>query len=251
MSGHSKWANIKHKKDAVDRKRGKVFARYTKEIITAVKRGGGDPNANPTLRNVLATARAVNMPNANIERAIKKALGEDDGVVYDEITYEGYAPGGVAILVECLTDNRNRTASEIRMLFDRGNGALAGAGTVTWMFKRKSHFVVSGANANEEKLLELLLDAGVDNIEVADGVAEIWGMPDSFEELSSALQKANIPFDDAGIVQIPDNYIEIKDAAVAKQLLSLAEKLEDHDDAKAVYANFDISQEILGSLQQN
>lgn len=248
MSGHSKWANIKHKKDAADRKKGKIFSRFTKEIFNAVKKGGPDPDSNPALRNVLSAARAVNMPNANIERAIKKATGEDGANAYEEIVYEGYAPGGVAVLVECLTDNKNRTAGEIRMLFDRGNGNLAGAGTVTWMFKRKSHFTVTGEHANEEKLIELLLDAGVDNVEVEDGVAHIYGAPEAFDALSAELQKAKIPVEEAGIIQVPDNYVEVKDPGIAKQVLSLIEKLDDHDDVKAVYSNLDIPAEIANSL---
>ncbi len=250
MSGHSKWANIKHKKDATDRKKGKIFSRATKEIIAAVKRGGGDPSANANLRNALASARAVNMPNANIDRAIKKALGEEGSVNYDEIIYEGYAPGGVAILVQSLTDSRNRTASEVRMIFDRGNGSLAGGGTVLWMFKRKAHFIVTGEHANEEKLMELLIDAGLDNVEIDNGIAEIWGEPDKFESLSNALQAAGIPPEEANIIQTPDNLVEVKDPAVAKQVLSLIEKLEELDDTQAVYSNFDASPEILESIHQ-
>ncbi len=245
MSGHSKWANIKHKKDAADKKKGKVFSRYTKEIINAVKRGGGDPNSNSALRNVLSAARTVNMPNTNIERAIKKALGDDGSTIYEEITYEGYATGGIAVLAECLTDNKNRTAGEIRMLFDRGNGNLAGAGTVTWMFKRKAHFLVGGEAANEEKLIELLLDAGLDNVEIEDGVAHVYGAPDSFDSISSALQKAGISVEDASIIQIPDNTIEVKESSVARQLMSLIEKLEDNDDVKAVYSNADFADGVL------
>ena len=165
MSGHSKWANIKHKKDATDKKRGKIFSRLAKEIMVAAKMGGGDANANPRLRSALTAARAANMPNTNIDRAIKKGLGELGDVTFEEILYEGYAPGGVALLIECLTDNRNRSISEVRTTLDRSNGNLAAAGAVGWMFKRLSHFVISGDNADEDKLMDIVLDAGADDID--------------------------------------------------------------------------------------
>ncbi len=250
MSGHSKWANIKHKKDAADRKKGKIFSRITKEIIAAAKQGGGDPDANPRLRNVLLSARSVNMPNANIDRAIKKATGELGSVVFEEICYEAYAPGGTAILVDCLTDNRNRTAGEIRMLLDRGGGKLAGTpGTVLRMFHRKSHFVVTGPDADENKLFELVVDAGAENIEVENGVAEIYGPPESFQPISDALHKAGIKTEEATIVKVPENYISISDPAVARQVINLVEKLEDQDDVQAVHSNFDVAPDILAQVQ--
>jgi YebC/PmpR family DNA-binding regulatory protein len=194
-------------------------------------------------------ARAVNMPNSNIERAIKKAAGGQDSVNYEELNYEGYGAGGVAVLVECLTDNRNRTAGEIRSIFDKSSGNLAGAGAVSWMFKKKSHFTVTGENADEEKLLEIVIDPGAENIEAEDGAAEIYGPPEAFEAISKALENAGIKAEESGIIQVPDNYTDIKDISVARQVLSLVEKLEESDDVQAVYANFNIPPEILEQIQ--
>lgn len=250
MSGHSKWANIKHKKGAADAQKGKLFSKLGKEIMVSAKRGGSDPDTNPRLRTALIAARAANMPKANVERAIKKGVGELDGVTYEEIIYEGYGPGGVAILVECLTDNRNRTAGEIRMLFDRSNGRLAGSGSVTWMFHRKAHFVISGDNADEKKLFELVVESGAEDIEVEDNVAEIWGSPEAFVGIAKALENANIPTEKSGIVQRPEKLVEIKDISIARQALSLVEKLEDNDDVQAVHTNFDIAPDILGQLAE-
>lgn len=246
MSGHSKWANIKNKKAATDQKKGKLFSRATRELIISVKSGGADPSTNIRLRQALIAARAVNMPNVNIDRAIKKASGEGaDGNALVEIVYEGYAPGGVALLVECLTDNRNRTAGEVRLLFDRNNGNLASSGAVTWMFHRKTHFVVKGENATEDKLMEVVLDAGAEDIEAGDGVAEIWGPPDCFEEISKALEKAGYTLEEAGLAQKPENFTKVSDPNIARQVLRLVDQLEDHDDVQSVYHNADIPDEVL------
>jgi YebC/PmpR family DNA-binding regulatory protein len=245
MSGHSKWANIKHKKANADKQRAKIFTRLAKEIMVAAKHGGGDVDSNPRLRHAVAAAKNVNMPNANIDRAIKKATGERDSVIFEDITYEGYGAGGVAILIECLTDNRNRTAGEIRSIFDKSNGNLAGTGAVSWIFKRKSHFVITGENADEEKLFNTTVDAGAENIEIENDVAEIYGAPDAFEKISKALQSAGIAVEESGIIQSPENIIEIKETSVARQVLTLIEKLEELDDVQAVYANFDIPQNII------
>jgi YebC/PmpR family DNA-binding regulatory protein len=251
MSGHSKWANIKHRKGAADARKGRVFSRLAKEIMLAARAGGSDVSANTRLRTALATARTANMPKDNIERAIKKGTGEIAGVQIEELVYEGYGAGGAAILVECATDNRNRTAGEVRMLFDRGNGSLAGTGAVTWMFKRKARLVVSGPAADENRLMELLIEAGVEDIDVEDGVAEIWGPPDSLEALGAALAAAGIEPDESGLVQRPDNTVEVNDRDTARQLLRLVEKLEDHDDVQAVHANFDIAPAILQELGED
>lgn len=250
MSGHSKWANIKHRKGAADARKGRVFSRLGKEIMISARAGGSDVSANTRLRTALAAARNANMPKDNIDRAVKKGTGEIAGNQIEELIYEGYGVNGAAILVECATDNRNRTASEIRMLFDRGNGSLAGSGAVLWMFKRKAHLVVIGEAANEDRLMELLLEAGVEDLEVEDGAADIWGPPDTLEALGAALAKAGIKPETAAIAQRPDNYVLITELAVARQLLRLVEKLEDHEDVQAVHANFDIPAAILNQLAE-
>ncbi|HPO90300.1 MAG TPA: YebC/PmpR family DNA-binding transcriptional regulator [Victivallales bacterium] len=247
MAGHSKWANIKHKKAAADKKKGKIFSRITKEIIVAAKKGT-DPASNSRLRHAILAAKEVNMPNANIERAIKKASGEDGSANYEDIVYEGYAPGGVAILVECLTDNRNRTASEVRSTFEKGHGNLAGSGAVAWIFKKKSHFLITGENANEDKLMEITLDAGAEDIECSDNSAHIYAPPEAYEAISKALSDAKIPVTESGITQIPENYCEIKDISTARQVLNLIENLEELEDVQAVYSNFDAPQEIIEQL---
>ena len=244
MSGHSRWANIKHKKDASDQKKGKMFSRVTRELIISVKAGGPDPTANTRLRQALIAARAINMPNVNIERAVKKASGEGTANALVEIMYEGYAPGGVAVIVECLSDNRNRTAGEVRLIFDRNNGNLAASGAVTWMFHRKSHFVVKGENATEDKLMEVVLDAGAEDIDAGDGMAEVWGPPTAFEEISKALEKAGYTPEEAGLAQKPENFAKVTDVSIARQVLRLLEQMEDHDDVQSVYSNADIPDDV-------
>jgi YebC/PmpR family DNA-binding regulatory protein len=250
MAGHSKWANIKHKKGAADKKKAKIFSRITKEIIVAVKTGGPDTETNTRLRTAIIAAKAANMPNSNIERAIKKAAGDADTSTYEEIVYEGYGPEGVAILVECLTDNRNRTGGEVRLIFDRNGGNFASSGAVTWMFHRKSRFVVTGENATENKLLEIVIDVGAEDIEELDDMAEIWGAPDAFEQISKALEAAHIVPEEAGLARSPENYVEIKDIDTARKIMNLIDKLEDQDDVQAVYANFDITDEIMKELSK-
>ncbi len=250
MAGHSKWANIKHKKGAADKKKAKIFSRITKEIIVAVKSAGPDMETNTRLRAAIIAAKAANMPNSNVERAIKKAAGDTDTSTYEEIVYEGYGPEGVAVLVETLTDNRNRTAGEVRLLFDRTGGNMANSGAVTWMFHRKSRFVVTGENATEDKLLEIVIEAGAEEIDEADDMAEVWGPPEAFEEISKALEAAGIVPEEAGLARAPENYIEIKDADTAKKIMRLIEKLEDQDDVQAVYANFDIADEIMEAVSE-
>ena len=248
MSGHSKWANIKHKKDAADKVKGKAFSRLGKEIMVAAKMGGGDPNANPRLRSALTAAKAVNMPNANIERAIKKGLGELGDVTFEEIVYEGYAAGGVAVIVDCLTDNRNRSASEVRTTLDRNNGNLASSGSVAYMFKRQSHFVIEGENADEYKLMDLVLDAGAEDLIVEDGVAEIWGDPSAFEAIADALAAAGITASEAAVTRRPDNTVSITDVHTAEQVLKLIDKLEDLDDVQEVTGNFEIDDSIADQV---
>ncbi len=248
MAGHSKWANIKHKKGATDKKRGKIFSKLAKEIMVAAKNGGGDETMNPSLRTALVAAKAANLPNENIKRAIKKGTGELEGVHFEELVYEGYGAGGTAFIVECLTDNKNRTASDVRMTFDRSAGNLASSGAVTWMFQKKSHFVIVGENADEEKLMDIVLDAGAEDIEINNDVAEIFGPQDVFEDISKALEDAGIKTEEASIIQHPENTIEIKDVKTAQQVMRLFDKLEDLDDVQSVHSNHDIEDEIMEQL---
>ncbi len=248
MSGHSKWANIKHKKEAADKKKGQSFSKIAKEIMVAVKQGGKDPDTNIKLRMALSSARACNMPRENIERAIKKGAGELGNVVYEEITYEGYGPAGTAIIVDCLTDNRNRTIGEVRLTFDRNNGNLAGSGAVAWMFQRKAHFVIEGENADEEKLMDIVLEAGAEDLSVEDGVAEIWGAPESFSDIAKALEDAGVQCSEAAITRKPDNTVEVKDAHTGSQIMRLLDKLEDLDDVQAVHSNEEIAPEIMEQI---
>ncbi|MFZ2657869.1 MAG: YebC/PmpR family DNA-binding transcriptional regulator [Victivallales bacterium] len=248
MSGHSKWANIKHRKGAADIKKGKVFSRIGKEIMVSVRQGGKDVATNARLRTALLAAKNGNMPKDNVERAIKKGAGEGaNALVYETVFYEGWS-NGVAVLAECLTDNKNRTASEIRMLFDRNNGTLAGGGSVSRLFQRKAHFVIKGENADENKLMDIVLDAGAEDIEVDDGIAEIWGPQDAFDTISKALESAKIACEESGIVQKPGNLMEITDISAARQVMGLVEVLEEQEDIQAVYSNFDVPSEVLEQL---
>ena len=250
MSGHSKWANIKHKKEAADKQKGKMFSRVGKEIMVAAKNGGADPATNPALRAALTAAKAVNMPNANIDRAIKKGIGELGDVVFEEIMYEGYAAGGVAVIVDCLTDNRNRSISEVRMAFERNNGNLAASGAVSRMFKRQAHFVVSGEWADEEKLMDIVLDAGANDLIVEDGEAEIWADPENFEAIAKALEEKNIFTDTAEQTRRPEMTVNITDAKVASQVLRMIERLEDCDDVQNVTANYLIDDSIADQIEE-
>lgn len=249
MAGHSKWANIKHKKDAADKKKGKIFSRIAKEIMVAAKNGGADASANPRLRAALASAKAANMPNDNIDRAIKKGIGELGNAIFEEIVYEGYGAGGVAVLVECLTDNRNRSSSDVRTAFDRCNGNLAGSGAVSRLFKRQAHFVITGDAADEDKLMELTLDAGAEDIECEDDYAEIWAEPNALEAISNVLREAGITPEEAEVVQRPELVTDITDVAVANSIIKLIDRLEDLDDVQQVSHNANISDEILESIE--
>jgi YebC/PmpR family DNA-binding regulatory protein len=251
MSGHNKWSSIKHKKGAADAKRGKLFSRVTKEIMLSAREGGGDINLNARLRQAVTSARAVNMPNDNIERAIKKATGELGGAVLEEIQYEGYAPGGVAVIVHVITDNRNRTAADVRTIFNRANASMAGSGSVSWMFHRKSRFVVEGENANEEKLLEILLDAGanVEDVQVSDTTAEIIAAPDAFGEVVvSALEKSGIAISESSVVMVPENTVPVATREEARKVLRFIETLEDYDDVQVVYSNLEVPDAVMEQL---
>jgi YebC/PmpR family DNA-binding regulatory protein len=250
MSGHNKWSSIKHKKGAADAKRGKLFSRVTKEIMLSAREGGGDINLNARLRQAVTSARAVNMPNDNIERAIKKATGELGGAALEEIQYEGYAPGGVAVIVHVITDNRNRTAADVRTIFNRANASMAGSGSVSWMFHRKSRFVIEGENANEEKLLEILLDAGADveEIQVSETTAEILAAADAFGDVVAALEKSGIAISESSVAMIPENTVPLATREDAKKVLRFIETLEDYDDVQVVYSNLEIPDAVMEQL---
>ncbi len=250
MSGHSHWAGIKHQKGAVDANRGKLFSKLSKYIITAARDGGADPDSNLKLRYAIDKAKAVSMPKDNIERAVKKGTGELEGSRLEEILYEGYAVGGVAVLAEVLTDNRNRTAPEIRKIFETRGGSLAGLGSVAWMFERKGYIVVSTDAADEERLLDLVIEAGAEDMTRTDDRFEIICGVQDFEAVRRALADAGITPAISEMSQIPKSSVPISDASVAKRVLDLMNQLEDHDDVQNVYANFDIPDELLEQLSE-
>ena len=247
MSGHSKWSTIKHKKAAKDAKRGKLFTKLIKEITVAAKLGGGDINANPRLRTAVTTARANSMPADNIDRAIKKGTGELEGVTYEEVTYEGYGPGGAAVLVMAMTDNRNRTVSELRHLFGRFGGNMGESGCVAWMFAKKGVLTVDKQTADEERLIEVALEAGADDVADDGDVFTVSTPPDAFEAVKQALDKAGIATASAELGMVPSTTLNLT-GTQAEQTLKLVEELEDHDDVQEVAANFDIPQEELERL---
>lgn len=239
MAGHSKWANIRHRKGREDAKRGKIFSKLAKEITVAARLGGGDPAANPRLRQAVDRARAVNMPRDNIDRAIKKGTGEGDASTYEQNFYEGYGPGGVAVLVEVLTDNRNRTVAEVRHAFSKNKGNLGEAGCVSWIFEPKGYFAVTKSAIDEEGLMEIALDAGAEDVLEDADLWEVTTDPNDFGAVRDAMEQAGIPIDSSDLTRIPKNTVRVtgKDA---EQLLRLMEMLEDNDDVQNVYANFDI-----------
>ena len=248
MSGHSKWHTIKHKKGAADAKRGKVFTRIIKELTVAARNGGGDPDMNPRLRTIIAEAKQVNMPADNIKRAIRRGTGEEEGVSYDEVMYEGYGPGGVAILVETLTDNRNRTVGEIRHTLTKWGGNLGEANSVAWMFAKKGVVIVDKAKASEEALMAAVLDAGADDMKDDGGAWEIVSAPDAHQAVVDAVKALGIEPDSAQVAMLPQNYIKLEGRA-AQQMLKLMDALEDNDDTKNVWSNFDVEErEIEASL---
>ncbi|MDD4751855.1 MAG: YebC/PmpR family DNA-binding transcriptional regulator [Desulfitobacteriaceae bacterium] len=249
MSGHSKWANIKHKKARQDEAKGAVFTKLSKEIMVAAKQGGPDPDGNFRLKLCIQKAKANNMPNDNINRAIQKAAGGTDADNFEELFYEGYGPAGVAVLVEILTDNRNRTASEIRYLFSRNGGNLGETGCVAWMFDRKGRLMVDMEDQDEEVVMMAALDAGAEDMQVEDGEAEIVSEPDGLEEVRKKMIEAGIEPKEAEVTMIPQNTIEITDVEQAKIIMKLIESLEDHDDVQNVYANFDFPENVLSQLE--
>ncbi|MDF1613720.1 YebC/PmpR family DNA-binding transcriptional regulator [Desulfurivibrio dismutans] len=248
MAGHSKWANIKHRKGAADAKRGKVFTRLIKEIIVAARLGGGDIDGNPRLRTAVAAAKAENMPKENIERAIKKGSGELEGVSYEEITYEGYGPGGVAVMVECMTDNRVRTVADVRFMFSKAGGNLGESNCVSWMFDRKGQILVDREVISEDELMEAAIEAGAEDVVTEEGTYQVLTDPDDFAAVSEALQSKGIAFVEAAIAMVPKNTVEVGDEQTARQLMKLLDNLEDNDDVQHVHANFDIPDAVMEAL---
>ncbi len=246
MSGHSKWATIKHKKAALDAKRGQAFTRLIKEIMIAA-RSGGDPDANARLRTAIVAAKAVSMPADNIKRAIMRGTGELEGGQIDEILFEGYGPGGAAVLVNVATDNRNRTVSEIRHVFSKNGGNLGEQGSVSWMFERKSQIIVDAENASEDQLMTVLLDAGADDIRDQGGAWEILSAPESHEAVLQALEKAGIPAESAEIAMVPKNTVKLE-GKNAQAMLRLYDTLEEHDDVQNVYGNYEVDEAEVEAL---
>ncbi len=247
MSGHSKWATTKHKKAATDAKRGKIFTKLAKEITVAAKLGGGDPNGNPRLRTAIAKAKGVSLPAENIKRAFQKGTGELPGVSYEEVMYEGYGPAGVAVIVDVMTDNRNRTVSEIRNIFSKAGGNMGEAGCVAWMFHKKGYLVVNRAKVDEDKLMTLVLEAGAEDMQTEEENYVVTTPPNDFEKVKKALEDGGIVPDVAEIAMIPQTYVKL-DGKEAQQMLRLVETLEDNDDVQNVYANFDIPEEIMNAV---
>jgi YebC/PmpR family DNA-binding regulatory protein len=247
MAGHSHWAGIKHKKAAVDAKRGKLFSKLAKNITSAARIGGGDIDSNLKLKYAIEKARAANMPKDNIERAIKKGTGEIEGAALEEITYEGYGPGGVAIFVEVLTDNRNRTASEIRHIFDKRGGNMGETGCVAWMFEKKSVFQVDASRIDEDSALSLAMEAGAEDFHVESGYYEIVGSPTDFDSIRKALEGAELPTLLAEITYIPKSTVPLG-ASEGKKVLQLLDDFEEHEDVQNAYANFDIPEEVMSEM---
>ena len=247
MSGHSKWSSIKHKKGAADAKRGKIFTRLIKEITVAARLGGGDPMGNPRLRSAIAAAKAENMPKENIERGIKKGTGELEGMSYEEINYEAYGPGGVAVLINCLTDNKNRTVADLKHTLDRFGGNLGEPNCVAWMFETKGLIVFEKEKVDEEKLLELALDAGAEDVQEEETTFEVLIPPSDLETVKSAFDAEGLTYHFAEVSMIPQNTIKLE-GKKAEQMLILMENLEDNDDVNNVYANFDIPDEVMEAL---
>ncbi len=245
MSGHSKWSQIKHKKAHTDAKRGKAFTKIVKEISIAARQGGGDPAGNPRLRTAIEKAKEVNMPGDNVKKAIMKGTGELPGVSYEEIVYEGYGPSGVAVMIEVLTDNKNRTIPEIRHILSRNGGSLGETGCVSWMFDKRGYILVSKSKASEDSVMTAALDAGAEDMknDPGEGNYEIITAPEDLNTVKAALEKANIPIESAEVTMLPKNYV-VLDAKPAEQMIRLMDALEDNDDVQNVYANFDIPDDV-------
>ena len=247
MSGHSKWSSIKHKKGALDAKRGKIFTKLIKEITVAARIGGGDPDGNPRLRTAILTAKGQNMPGDNITRAIKKGTGELEGVQYEEVNYEGYGPGGAAIFLEAMTDNKNRTVSEIRAALGKAGGNLGENGCVAWMFEQKGLITVKTESKDEDALMELAIDAGADDMQTVDGYYEITTAVENFESVRTTLEESSITIEISEVTRIPANMVAV-DEKKGKALLKLMDVLDDHEDIQKAYSNFDIPDDVMTTI---
>ncbi len=247
MSGHSKWASIKHKKGAVDAKRGKIFSKLIKEITVAARLGGGDPMGNPRLRSAIQAAKAENLPKDNIERAIKKGTGELEGTSYEEVNYEAYGPGGVAVMIDCLTDNKNRTVADLKHIFDRHGGSFGEPGCVSWIFKKRGLIVFARNKVEEEKLFDLALEAGAEDIDEGETEFEVITDPSDFESVKKAFDDAGLDYTLSEVSMVPQNTVKLEGKG-AEQMLNLMEALEDNDDISHVYANFDIPDEVMEAM---
>jgi len=250
MSGHSKWASIKHKKAATDAKKGKIFTRLIREISMAARAGGGDPDKNAALRKAINDAKAANMPADNVKRAIMKGTGQLEGATYEEVSYEGYGPGGVAVFMQAVTDNKNRTVSEIRHIFQKCGGQMSEKGSVAWMFKRMGYIDVEKAKASEDILMDIALTAGADDLKDEGTLFEVTTSPEKFEAVLEAIKKAEIEIAASEVGFLPQNYVKVE-GKEAQQVLRLVEELEDHDDVQTVASNFDISPEDLASYESS
>ncbi|MFA5319773.1 MAG: YebC/PmpR family DNA-binding transcriptional regulator [Candidatus Omnitrophota bacterium] len=251
MSGHSKWAGIKHKKAALDAKKGQVYTKIIKELTVAAREGGGNPETNFKLRAVMAKAKEANMPNDNVKMAIKRGTGELPGITYENVMYEGYGPGGVAMMVEALTDNKNRTTAEVRNIMSKKNANMAGAGSVSWMFAKKGYILVEKSQVKEDELMNVALEAGAEDFKTEDDTNyEITTAQQDLENVKQALLSKNIKIQSADLTMIPSSSVKVNESD-AKQLLSLIESLEEHDDVQNVYANFDIPDEIMSKIAES
>lgn len=249
MSGHSKWSTIKRKKGAADAKRGRIFTRLMREITVAARMGGGDEDSNPRLRTAVAAAKGQNMPKENIERAVKKGTGDLDGVSYEEIVYEGYGPGGVAFLIECLTDNKNRAAAEIRHILTKRGGSLAKAGAVAYLFEQKGLFTFDKEGLDEDTIMEAALEAGAEDVKDEDEVWEVHTAPGDFSSVADAFEQAGLTPASSELTRVPTTTVAISDPGEASRILALMDTLDDAEDAQNVYANFDIDDEVMASLE--
>ena len=247
MSGHSKWSSIKHKKGAADARRGRIFTRLIKEITVAARLGGGDPDGNPRLRTAIQAAKAENMPKDNIERAVKKGTGELEGINYEEVSYEGYGPGGAAMLIECLTDNKNRTVADIKHIFDRFGGSLGAPGCVAWMFEKRGMILFEKDKVDEEKLLDVALEAGAEDVKEEETEFEVITAPSDFEEVKKAFDDRGMAYNVAEIGMVPQNTVKLE-GKKAEQMLKLMDAFEDNDDVNNVYSNFDIPDEVMEAI---
>ncbi|MGB2599554.1 MAG: YebC/PmpR family DNA-binding transcriptional regulator [Candidatus Omnitrophota bacterium] len=250
MSGHSKWASIKHKKGAADAKRGKLFTKLIREITVSAREGGGNPDANPRLRMAIQNAKDSNMPADNIERGIKKGTGELEGVTFESVSFEGYAPGGVAVIVEGLTDNKNRTTSEVRSIFTKRGGNMAGAGSVAFQFDKKGVFMVKREDASEDELLNVALEAGAEDLTFDEDFFQIICAPQDFDKVRSGLKEKDVKVESGELSMVPKNEIKVEDIETARKVLTLVEDLEDIDDVQNVYTNFDIPDAMINEIEK-